>query len=552
MNTEQVKDELAQVLNYHEATKHHFQQYARGPQFLDWDDQPNPFRRFQGAPLHPLQHIELTNEPPYDAAFINGQCANQALNITSLSQLFYDSLALSAWKQAGEARWSLRVNPSSGNLHPTEAYLLCGAVEGLHHKAGIYHYAPKEHGLEQRAELTEAAWQNLSAGFPEGSFFIGLSSIHWREMWKYGERAFRYCQHDIGHAIAAISVAANALGWHTTLLDGLGTEELVLLMGLEQLREGREAEHPDCLLAITPTPIAKDVRPDPAAVQACAKLQWTGDPNQLSPEHLRWRIIEHVTIATHKAALPVEYPSFKADAAQLPTEDQQAPFGIRPIIHRRRSAVSMDGRTGITADAFFQILRKTMPLENQLPFSALPWSPQVNLILLVHRVKHLKSGLYVLLRDPNGKEQLQAALKPEFTWAKPAVCPDDLPFFQLAEGDGQQLAKQLSCHQSIASDGCFAVSMLANFRPVLEEVGAWFYPRLFWETGLIGQVLYLEAEASGVAGTGIGCFFDDPVHESLGLSGNNDYQTLYHFTIGGRVEDSRLLTLPPYDMAETK
>jgi hypothetical protein len=36
------------------------------------------------------------------------------------------------------------------------------------------------------------------------------------------------------------------------------------------------------------------------------------------------------------------------------------------------------------------------------------------------------------------------------------------------------------------------------------------YPRLFWETGVLGQVLYLEAHAVGISATGIGCFFDDP------------------------------------------
>jgi uncharacterized membrane protein len=35
------------------------------------------------------------------------------------------------------------------------------------------------------------------------------------------------------------------------------------------------------------------------------------------------------------------------------------------------------------------------------------------------------------------------------------------------------------------------------------------YPRLFWETGVIGQVLYLEAHAFGISATGIGCYFDD-------------------------------------------
>ena len=68
---------------------------------------------------------------------------------------------------------------------------------------------------------------------------------------------------------------------------------------------------------------------------------------------------------------------------------------------------------------------------------------------------------------------------------------------------------------------------------------------MFWEAGLLGQVLYLEAEAAGVRATGIGCFFDDPVHEIVAINGLS-LQSLYHFTIGGPVEDRRLMMLPPY------
>jgi len=87
--------------------------------------------------------------------------------------------------------------------------------------------------------------------------------------------------------------------------------------------------------------------------------------------------------------------------------------------------------------------------------------------------------------------------------------------------------------------------MLAEFEGRLREGGVWWYPRLFWESGLLGQALYLEAEAAGVRATGIGCFFDDPVHEIVAMKGLN-LQSLYHFTIGGPVEDQRLMTLPPY------
>ncbi|NLT59139.1 MAG: SagB/ThcOx family dehydrogenase, partial [Candidatus Hydrogenedentes bacterium] len=91
----------------------------------------------------------------------------------------------------------------------------------------------------------------------------------------------------------------------------------------------------------------------------------------------------------------------------------------------------------------------------------------------------------------------------------------------------------------------FATAMLAAFDHPLQHAGPWAYRVLFQETGMLGQLLYLEAETAGLRGTGIGCFFDDLVHEVLGLR-DRQFQSLYHFTIGGPVDDPRLSTLPPY------
>ena len=87
--------------------------------------------------------------------------------------------------------------------------------------------------------------------------------------------------------------------------------------------------------------------------------------------------------------------------------------------------------------------------------------------------------------------------------------------------------------------------MIADFARHDPGRGAWWYRRLFWEAGMLGQVLYLEAEAAGVRGTGIGCYFDDAFHDLLGLSGDR-FQDLYHFTVGGPIEDPRLTTRPGY------
>ena len=132
----------ATVFAYHERTKHYPGRYARSPAFMDWATQPDPFRRFEGAPLLPLDLIPTGDQPGYEAAFMPEHIPPERLGRATVSQLFQDSLALSAWKQSGDARWSLRVNPLSGNLHPTEGYLIAGPIHGLAPTPAIYHYAP--------------------------------------------------------------------------------------------------------------------------------------------------------------------------------------------------------------------------------------------------------------------------------------------------------------------------------------------------------------------------------------------------------------------------
>ncbi len=182
-----------------------------------------------------------------------------------------------------------------------------------------------------------------------------------------------------------------------------------------------------------------------------------------------------------------------------------------------------------------------------MPWDVLPWEPAIHLVLFVHRVDGLAPGVYMLVRDPRAVESLRRATHPHYSWTPPPGSPEDLPLYLLEEGDARQMAAQLSCHQDIAADGAFSLGMIAEFDASLARHGPWFYRRLFWETGVIGQVLYLEAEAFGVRATGIGCFFDDPVHRAIGMQ-DTAFQSLYHFTVGGPVEDPRLTTLAPYDV----
>lgn len=533
---------LQEVFHYHEITKHHSQGYARGPGYLDWATQPNPFRRYSGARLVPLEKIPATDKPLYDDAFVQGRVPPAPVTLRTISQLFYDSLAISAWKSIGETRWALRTNPSSGNLHPTEGYLICGPIEGLCDAPMVCHYAPKEHGLEVRAEVGSGLWQKLCTRFPPGTFLVGLTSIHWREAWKYGQRAYRYCQHDAGHAIAAISVAAAGLGWRTKLLDDLGTNGLAALMGTA-FGHDAEPEEPDVLMAVVPCQAGADETGLPEqAVEAFKSLDWRGTPNQLSPSHIDWGVDEAAEV-TRKPDGPGRY-ELSLDHGTSWTATVR-PVSLRKMIRQRRSAVAMDPRTRIDRETFYRILQRTLAVPSTMPFSTLPWKPHLHLAIFVHRVKDLPAGLYILVRDPSRKTALKEAVTRADLWRRPLGCPVDLELYCLIEEDARQAAKQVSCFQDIASDGCFSLGMIAEYERPLKRYGPWFYRRLFWEAGVIGQVLYLEAEAAGIRSTGIGCYFDDPMHEVLGLR-DCTFQDLYHFTIGGPVEDTRLTTLPSY------
>lgn len=531
------------VRSYHQVTKHQAGRFARGPHGLDWETQPDPFRRYAGAELLRLPLSDPPNRLRFDEIVHERAGASVPVDRDSIAALLRYALGLSAWKEYGEARWALRMNPSSGNLHPTEGHLLAGPGIGLGQGALVAHYAPREHALEVRARIDDELWRRLSAALPEGTLLLGLSSILWREAWKYGERAYRYCQHDVGHAIASVTYAASCLGWSVRMVDHLATEEIADLLGLYGFGEA-EPEEADCLLAISPGPPAGAApRLAPDAIAAIAGLERTGQANVLSSGHEEWEAIDACSVAAHKPATEPVTPG--TTAATGPAATPPRPRIAYELIAQRRSAVAMDGRTPMPPADFFALLERCMPRPGRVPFAAFPWAPRAHLLLFVHRVEGLERGAYALLREPESGARLRAACSEEFDWAPVTGAPEGLPLHHLRDGDLRFMAASVSCEQSIAGDGAFSLGMIVDFEAALEEHGPWYYPRLFWETGLVGQALYLEAEAAALRGTGIGCFFDDAVHRLLGLR-TSEFQSLYHFTIGGPVEDARIQTGPAY------
>ncbi|MFM0052882.1 SagB/ThcOx family dehydrogenase [Caballeronia grimmiae] len=523
------------LLDYHERSKHRLSGYAPGPGGLDWATQPDPFRVFHGTPRVGLPLAADILATRYNELRCGTLPPAHGIDLSNLAILFELSLGLSAWKTYGAQRWALRCNPSSGNLHPTEGYLLCPALPGL--SAGVYHYLSRDHALEHRAAVNEQQW---TEAFSESGVLIGISSIHWREAWKYGMRAWRYCQQDCGHVIAAMSYAAAALGWQTRLIEAAADDAVGDLLGVDRREDFRdaEAEAPDLLLWIG----SPETRPDLESMRiALERAEWHGRANQLSPGHVMWPDIDSIHRVTHKTYTrePLSPNVERRPAPATPALD----LSFARIARQRRSAVNFDGTTRISDAAFFGMLACLLTHPDTPPWNALTSPAEVHAALLVHRVDGVEPGLYMLVRNPEALPGLQRSLRSEWLWQKTG--PKDLPLYLLLPYDLRAAAKLICCHQDIGADSCFAVGMIARFEIALNQ--PWRYRYLFWECGVLGQVLYLEAEAAGVRATGIGCFFDDEMHALLGVTGHT-WQSLYHFTVGGAGDDERLSVVPPYDI----
>ena len=571
--------DIERVFQYHDGTKHHFNRFAPSLGYLDWASQPRPFRSFDGAPVFnlypgpnvpgPVGELSLAT---YDQLFGRSPIPPAPITAATIGHFLRYSLGLSAWKVFKGSRWSLRVNPSSGNLHPTEAYIATGPLADFGETPGVWHYAPDRHVLERRSIFERAAWD--LAGIPgigvaTEAFIVALTSIHWRESWKYGERAFRYCQHDLGHAIAALGLSASMCGWRLTMLPAWPQRAVGTLIGADRDEDYFEAEReePACALLVTRGFVPDMPRigflpdvprigflPDMPRIQRIRGLnvRWFGRASQLSKDHVQWTFIDEVARATEDPGHTItaenarvaekEWTSVLFARSAVDASDRG--LDSRALVLQRRSAVAFDGASFTDRARFLRMLSRVMPGPGA-PWDAAWWSPRIHLALFVHRVEGVIPGLYVLARAASAVPRLKAAFTREFAWTQVA---EGFPLWLLQAGDYRSRSQHVSCDQDIAADGFFSLGMIADFEASLDEHGPSFYRHLFWESGMVGQVLYLEAEAAGARATGIGCFYDDPVHDLLGLNRDvgHAFQSLYHFTVGMPVEDARLTTEPGY------
>jgi SagB-type dehydrogenase family enzyme len=412
--------------------------------------------------------------------------------------MFY-SASISASKRAPSTgdTYALRVNPSSGNLHPTEFHFCThGLVDW---SDGLYHYRPSSHMAEQRA-IGDFGWKLIDTSAP---LVFVLTSIAWREAWKYRDRAYRYCLHDIGHAWQALTLAARSIGCESFALSHFSDDwvsESCLLS---------EDEWPMLIIGIYGASIPVR-RLDPVET-----ILFGGQPNRLSEENALYPLIERIHAATKlnsKAIGPSLCQPKSSDRAEIslpPPISTSCSFG--DVVRTRRSA--LDFRGGSESISLSQLATLLSSTKKPL-FADFATTRFVHLYLYVHRVEGLAPGVY-------------------------RYWPEHAELEKIKEGDQRLVAAALSLGQDLAGNACLAFSMIGYFENAARSYGDRGYRYVHFEAGAIGQRMYLASEALGLRATGIGAFFDVEVNRYLSLAPELG-QVVYHFAIGYPVPDPRL------------
>jgi SagB-type dehydrogenase family enzyme len=485
---------------YHELTKHSVESLRRTQHYLDWANMPNPFRHYEGVPI-----FDFPADPPAPQIsaleVLEGKTGNTSAKdgATFLSQLMFYSASISASKRVPSTggTYALRVNPSSGNLHPTEFHFFThGLVDW---SDGLYHYRPSSHMAEQRA-IGNFGSKLIDTSAP---LIFVLTSIVWREAWKYRDRAYRYCLHDMGHAWQALTLAARSIGCESFALSNFSDDRVAESCLLSQ------DEWPMLIIGLG-GPSIPVTRPDPVET-----ILLGGQPNRLSEEQTPYPLIERIHAVTklNREATVASLGQLKSSgrgeiSLPLPVSTSRN-FG--DIVRTRRSALDFTGGgKPISLSQLATLLSSTKePL-----FADFATTRFVHLYLYVHRVEGLALGVY-------------------------RYWPEHAELEKIKEGDQRLTAAALSLGQDLAGNACLAFSMIGDFENAARNYGDRGYRYVHFEAGAIGQRMYLASEALGLRATGIGAFFDEEVNRYLRLTPELG-QVVYHFAIGYPVPDPRL------------
>jgi SagB-type dehydrogenase family enzyme len=480
---------------YHEQTKHRPGVIRRSPQGvprfvpMDPSNRPSPFKRYAGAPLHPLPtDLSLDGPPAIEVLAGSGYPEPAAVDDELLARLLFFSGGVTRILGHGRRRLYFRAAASAGNLHPLETYVVCGDLPGL--DAGVYHFAPDVFALESLRDGDYRAFvADASADLALATTSAGLivTGIPWRTAWKYSERGWRHLYWDMGTMLANLFAIAEAHSVDVRLLFGFRDAELCRLLEIDGV-----TEFPLAVLSLSAH--GASATPAHATNAEIAPLRLQTTPLSRAPIEFPL-----VTAAQHagaldslddvqawRAATPTGAPATVSLVDRLPHQPH-ADEPIEAVILRRGSTRAMRHAAVPTDVLLHGMTYATRPvLADAIPTGR----TLLRHLLSVHAVDGIPAGQYEF-RD--GELRMRR---------------------RLSDQQARTISAYLCLNQELGGDSAYTTFLCTQLSEVLDALGDRGYRVVQTEAGIVAGRLQLSAFAFGYGATAL-TFYDDKVAASF-------------------------------------
>jgi SagB-type dehydrogenase family enzyme len=479
---------------YHNGTKHSYESVRTNRHYLDWDNQPMPFKIYSQLETTPLpQQLSSAGTAALKAISTVVAATQDSIipTIQTLAEILYLSAGVTKRRTYPGGEILFRAAACTGALYHIDLYLVCGELADL--EAGVYHFGPQDFALRRlrngdyRQVLIRATGGEPAIASAPAIFVC--ASTYWRNAWKYQSRAYRHCYWDTGTILANLLAATSARDVPARVVLGFVDDAVNRLLNLETNREASLAlvtlgNAPSQPIGTPPTvesltfevmPLSKTEIDYPAirAMHEASSLESEAEIIDWRSQPLGYQSTESQTPTRPESVI----------ALQQVAEDSIPGDELEAVIQRRGSTRQFS-RESISFEQLAIMLERAtrgIPTDFLLPEE----SPLNDLYLIVHAVDDLSPGAYVFHRRPRALELLKT-------------------------GDFRSQAGYLGLGQEIPADCSVNVFFLTDLNRVLARWGNRGYRAAQLEASIIGGKLYLAAYAQRLGASGL-TFFDDDV-----------------------------------------
>ena len=488
--------DIISARDYHERTKHSPVSIRSGPHYLDWDNQPHPFKVYENRDSLPLEeHLVSSDMPALRALSASAPEGERGITRQELGELLFLCAGVTRRRRYFGGEMLFRAAACTGALYHIDIYVVTGALADL--DAGVYHFAPDRFALtplrtgDHRGVLVEAG--GAEGALVHAPAILVLASTFWRNSWKYRDRAYRHCFWDGGTILANGLAAAAARGIPARTVMGFADGPVNHLLGLDADKEAALCLVPLGRSAATTPPVARELPLLDLATRPLSAREVDYPP--IREMHAASSLEDGAEARHWREGDPEEAESSEtfettggmAAARELPLEVGAAaslPAGSLEQVIVRRGSTRRFSHEAIT---FPQLSNALHYATRGVAMDVDPGGsrPLNQLYLIVNNVDGAVPGAYVLDRG-GGCLQL------------------------LKEGEFRKEAGFLGLGQEIPADASVNVYFLADLDPVLRRYGNRGYRLAQMEASITAGRLYLAAYAQGFGASGL-TFFDDDV-----------------------------------------